>query len=202
MPIDFLGLPVRLPFLAIFRGLTPEESVRAAQDAWDLGIELVEVPIQSPSAVAAAEAVIRAGHERGMPVGTGTVMTGDQVRASAALGAAFTVAPGFDAEVARVSAEVGLPHLPGVASATELQLARRAGCIWVKAFPAEALGPHWFTAMKRGPFPDASFVATGGVNGDNAADFLAAGASIVALGSSLLDPPQRDRVQALIQSHG
>src|SRR6185312_12543779 len=36
-------------------------------------------------------------------------------------GASYTVAPGFDSNVMMVSFEAGLPHLPGVATPSEVQ---------------------------------------------------------------------------------
>jgi 2-dehydro-3-deoxyphosphogluconate aldolase/(4S)-4-hydroxy-2-oxoglutarate aldolase len=200
MPIDFLGLPVSKPYMAILRGLSVADSVQAAERIWDLGIELVEVPIQTAGALAAAEAVIQAGRDRGRPVGTGTVLTVEQVRLSKEVGAAFTVAPGFDIDIVRASDEYRLPHLPGVANATDIQQARRAGCTWMKAFPASVLTPAWFSAMKDGPFPGIQLVATGGLHAANSQEYIAAGASLVAFGSSLLDPAQLERVRELMRS--
>lgn len=51
----------------------------------------------------------------------------------------------------------------------------------------------------RGPFPEVSFVATGGIDSTNAAEFLAAGASTVAVGSALADPAQVDRLSEVIR---
>ncbi|MEO6827866.1 MAG: bifunctional 4-hydroxy-2-oxoglutarate aldolase/2-dehydro-3-deoxy-phosphogluconate aldolase, partial [Microbacteriaceae bacterium] len=159
---------------------------------------LVEVPIQTPDAVPALEAVVAAGRERGKQVGSGTVTTVDQVRLSHKVGVAFTVSPGLDEDVVRLSAELGLPHLAGVATATEIQHAVKLGCTWVKAFPAATLGASWFKAIKHGPFPGISLVATGGMDASNAADFLAAGASMVAVGSALADPRQIELLAPLI----
>src|SRR4051794_23584342 len=86
--------------MAILRGLPANETVTLACRAWDLGIEAVEVPVQTPDALPSLRAAIAAGRERGHRVGAGTVISVDQVRDVAAAGAAFTVAPGFDPEVA------------------------------------------------------------------------------------------------------
>ena len=200
MPTNIETLMQGNRVMAIFRNMPAAQAVELAHKAWDLGIELVEVPIQVPDAVPALEAVIKAGAERGMQVGSGTVTTDEQVRLSHRLGAAFTVAPGLDETVVKVSQELDLPHLPGVATASEVQLAVRLGCDWVKAFPATALGSSWFKAMKRGPFPDVSFVATGGMDAYNAPEFLAAGASVVAVGSALADARQIDLLAAVLGS--
>lgn len=177
------------PLMAILRGFGPERTLELAETAWDNGIRCVEVPIQSDEAVDTLEAVVAAGHRRGCQVGAGTVTTVERVRQAIDAGAAFTVAPGFDPEVARASQDAGLAHLPGVATASEIQAAHRFGSRWLKAFPASVLGPGWFTAM-HGPFPDARFVATGGMDADTVVPYLAAGASVIAVGSALGDPVQ------------
>lgn len=185
------------PVMAILRNMDPDKSVSLAEKAWDIGIELVEVPIQSSEAVASLTAVVEAGARRGRTVGSGTVITVEQVRISRDLGVGFTVAPGTDADVINFCRESNMLHLPGVASASEIQAALRLGCTTVKAFPATVLGVEWFKAM-RGPFPEIAFVATGGIDALNAADFLAAGASTVAVGSALAEDTQLDLLGALI----
>lgn len=196
---DFDTLMSGNAVMAIFRNKSVDESLRLAEKAWDLGIDLVEIPIQTTDAIPALEAVVRAGRERGKPVGSGTITTVEQIHVSRRLGAAFTVAPGFNHEVVRTSIELDLPHLPGVASASEIQQAVGLGCRWVKAFPATSLGAAWFVAMKRGPFPAVSFVATGGIDATSAAEYLAAGASMVAVGSSLTDANQIELLAPLVR---
>lgn len=183
--------------MAILRGLPPEQTADIANRAWDLGIKAVEVPIGQPEQVRSLAAAVRAGAQRGMQVGAGTVVTVSQVRAALDAGARYTVAPGFDASVLSASATAGLPHLPGVATGTEVQQARAAGCRWVKAFPAAALGAAWFSAM-RGPFPDMNFVATGGLTATTAGTFLAAGARVVAVGAALADPQEAELLARLV----
>jgi 2-dehydro-3-deoxyphosphogluconate aldolase / (4S)-4-hydroxy-2-oxoglutarate aldolase len=184
------------PVMAILRGRPPAETVALANRIWDAGIGIVEVPIATPDAIPALRATVAAGAERGAPVGAGTVITPEQVRAVAAAGAAYTVAPGLDLSVLAASLAAGLPHLPGVATPSEVQHARAAGCRWLKAFPAKALGTAWLRAI-RGPFPDVAFVATGGLDVDDVADYLTAGARIVALGAALADPAQLAQLAAV-----
>ncbi|MBH0110100.1 bifunctional 4-hydroxy-2-oxoglutarate aldolase/2-dehydro-3-deoxy-phosphogluconate aldolase [Salinibacterium sp. NG253] len=185
------------PLMAILRGFGVERSVALARTAWELGIDSVEVPIQSDEDVEALRAVVAAGKELGKSVGAGTVVTLEHVRQAADAGAAFTVSPGFDLDVVRASFEAGMPPLPGVASATEVQTAQAAGLTWVKAFPASLLGTSWFGAM-RGPFPAMRFVATGGMDAGNAGEYLTAGAKVVAVGSALADETQLPRLAELL----
>jgi len=184
--------------MAIMRGYSPSRSVELAERAWDLGIGVVEVPVQTPESVQALRAVVSAAGRRNLPVGAGTVTTAEQVTAAEAAGAAFTVAPGLDPAIGAHSIARGLPHLPGIATSTELQRAIALGFSWVKAFPAASLGPEWFTMM-RGPFPAASFVATGGLSAANAGKYLSAGAKVVAVGSALSDAAQLNMLSELVR---
>ncbi len=174
----------RSPLLAILRGFSPDETVRLCEVAWTAGARLVEVPLQDPSAHDSLAAAVEAGLTRGRIVGAGTVTTLDRLETAERLGARFTVAPGFDPEVALASREAGLPHIPGVATATEVQHALALGFNWLKAFPAAQLGPGWIRAM-HGPFPTARFVATGGIGRANAAEFLEDGAELIAIGQAI-----------------
>lgn len=187
-----------LPLMAILRGFDVERTVEVSRRAWDIGIRLVEVPVQSDTAVTALRAAVAAGAERGAVVGAGTVTTVERVERAAEAGAKYTVAPGFSREVAEASRTAGLPHLPGVATASEVQQAEALGFTWLKAFPAADLGSSWIRSMA-GPFPQARFVATGGMNLNNTKEFLDAGAAAVSLGSALSDPAQFARLPGLIE---
>ncbi|GLY98859.1 bifunctional 4-hydroxy-2-oxoglutarate aldolase/2-dehydro-3-deoxy-phosphogluconate aldolase [Actinoplanes sp. NBRC 103695] len=188
----------RTRVMAILRGLPPDETVAVANRLWDNGVTVLEVPIGTPAAIAGLRAAVTAAAERGLRVGAGTVITPEQVGAAADAGAQYTVAPGFDPVVLAASLANGMPHLPGVGSATEVQHAWLAGCRWLKAFPAKALGPAWISGLL-GPFPDVEFVATGGLTVADAPSFYAAGARVVALGAALADEAQRDQVRSLLE---
>lgn len=187
----------RTRVMAILRGLPPDETVAVANRLWDNGVTVLEVPIAGPVALDSLRAAVSAAADRGLRVGAGTVITPEQVSAAADAGAQYTVAPGFDPAVLAASLANGMPHLPGVGSATDVQHAWLAGCRWLKAFPAKALGPAWISGLL-GPFPDVRFVATGGLTVADAPSYLAAGAQVVALGAALADPAQRDQIGTLL----
>jgi len=183
--------------MAILRGMGAERSLALSTTAWNLGIDVVELPIQTPDDVEALRVVAAAGRTRGKAVGAGTVVSAEHVAQALSAGATFTVSPGLDLDVVRASHEAGMLSLPGVATASEVQSATSAGLTWLKAFPASVLGPQWLTAMN-GPFPQARFVTTGGMNAANAGEYLDAGASVVAVGSALEDPAQLPQLAALL----
>jgi 2-dehydro-3-deoxyphosphogluconate aldolase/(4S)-4-hydroxy-2-oxoglutarate aldolase len=182
----FETLFTRASFMGIFRGLAPEATVAICNKAWDLGIDVVEIPVQTPDAIPSLRAAAAAGRERGKDVGAGTIISPGQVTAVLQAGATFTVAPGFSPLVSSACLQHGLPHMPGVSTSTDITAALSEGLTWLKAFPAAQLGSRWVTAQLA-PFPQVSFVATGGLTGENAEEFLNAGARVVAVGRAIHD---------------
>ncbi|CAN5366258.1 hypothetical protein BH10ACT7_BH10ACT7_30260 [soil metagenome] len=172
--------------MVIIRGLSPDQAVRRAEDAWDHGVTAVEVTVAEPAHLEALEAVVAAAHARSVLVGAGSIYRVAQVELVSRIGVDFTVAPGLSAEVSRACRSLNLPHMPGVATASDVTAAEALGHTWLKAFPARELGADWFTAMG-GPFPWARWIATGGMNVDNSAEFLAAGVRVIGMGNAVDD---------------
>ncbi|MBN9215394.1 MAG: 2-dehydro-3-deoxyphosphogluconate aldolase [Microbacterium sp. SCN 70-200] len=187
------------PLMAILRSAGVERAVRVARTAWELGLDSVEVTIQSDADVDALREVARLGRERGAVVGAGTIVSPDQVQVAIDAGAGYLVSPGLDADVVRAAQAAGIPILAGVATPSEVQRAVALGLTWLKAFPAQWLGTDWFRHI-RGPFPQVQFIATGGMDASNAADFLAAGVRVVAVGSALEDETQLEKLAALLRT--
>ena len=188
-----------VPLMAILRGMGVERSARLASTAWDLGLEAVEVPLQTDEDERALREVVRLATERGKVVGAGTIITTEQVERAVEAGAAYLVSPGIDPVVVRAAKERGIPILPGVATPSEVQLGVSLGLTWLKAFPAEWLGVGWFRHI-RGPFPQVRFVATGGLDAGNVVSFLDAGVRVAAVGSALEDATQLDALAAVLRN--
>jgi len=167
--------------IVVLRGADPEEAVARAAEAWDAGVEAVEVTIAERRDVPALEAVADAARARGMTVGAGSIYRPAQVHVAVEAGADYLVSPGIDRDVSLACRARGLPHLPGVSTASEIIQAERLGHVWLKVFPARELGSAWISAMT-GPFPWARWVATGGVTAESGPRFLAAGCAAVGMG--------------------
>ena len=186
------------PLMAILRGTGVERAVMLATTAWDLGIDSVEVTLQSDEDLLALREVGRLADERGKIVGAGTIVSPRQIPLAVAAGARYLVSPGLDPRVVVAARKHGIPMLPGVSTPSEVQLACDLGLTWMKAFPAQWLGTDWFRHI-RGPFPQVRFVATGGMDAGNARQFLDAGVRVVAVGSALEDPQQLHRLAELLR---
>ncbi|MEW2395424.1 bifunctional 4-hydroxy-2-oxoglutarate aldolase/2-dehydro-3-deoxy-phosphogluconate aldolase [Streptomyces sp. NPDC046862] len=124
----------------------------------------------------------------GLAVGAGTVLTPEQAERAVAAGARFVVSPGFDEEVVVRCRELGVPVVPGIATATELMHALRAGLDTVKLFPAEPLGGIRTLRALGAPFPQARFIPTGGIDASRLAAYLADPA-VLAIGGSWMATP-------------
>jgi 2-dehydro-3-deoxyphosphogluconate aldolase/(4S)-4-hydroxy-2-oxoglutarate aldolase len=146
------------------------------------GVPCLEVTLRTDAAL---DALRHATSIPGLVAGAGTVLTPEQAHAAADAGARFAVAPGLDEPTVKACAELGLPFLPGIATASELQRARALGVRTVKVFPAAQLGGTAFLRALAAPFPDVRFVPTGGVSVANLAEYLAL-PSVVAVGGSWL----------------
>lgn len=185
--IFFSQYLAKVPIVLILRDLSPDRAREMARLAWDLGVSLVEVPITSVSSIESLAAVVdesRGGQEI---AGAGSIKSTEDIRMCLEAGASFGVSPGMSLDVADAARAEGFPWLPGVATSSDIMLALSRGHEWVKAFPAQSLGAGWFAAQA-GPFPEVSFVATGGVSADNALDLLAHGASALGVGGGGASP--------------
>ncbi len=105
-------------------------------------------------------------------VGAGTVINVEQLRDAVAAGAKFIVSPGSDEEVIREAARLDVPIVPGVATPSEIMLGLKLGIKVFKFFPAEVYGGVKAIKALCGPFPQISFIPTGGISQANAADYL------------------------------
>ena len=128
------------------------------------GIAGAEITLRTPGALQGLSAIRAMFPE--MLLGAGTVLEKKQVAEAVAAGADFIVSPGTNPEIVEACRERGVPILPGVATASEIDVARRLGVRTLKFFPAEALGGARALRVLSGPFPDVSFVPTGGITPD------------------------------------
>jgi 2-dehydro-3-deoxyphosphogluconate aldolase/(4S)-4-hydroxy-2-oxoglutarate aldolase len=138
---------------------------------WAGGIGCAEITLRTEDGLAAIAAAAAAVPE--FLVGAGTVLTAEQVDRSVDAGARFIVSPGYDDEVVARAQERGVAVVPGVATATEIMRARRAGLTHLKFFPAVPLGGVAALSALSGPFHDLRFLPSGGISLIDAAGFLA-----------------------------
>ncbi|HSC45433.1 MAG TPA: bifunctional 4-hydroxy-2-oxoglutarate aldolase/2-dehydro-3-deoxy-phosphogluconate aldolase [Candidatus Acidoferrum sp.] len=174
-------------------GIVPVVRASSSQHALDAveaieagGIPVVEITMTVPDAVATIREVIARCGDRVL-VGAGTVCNAQQARECIEAGAQFLVSPGLSINVLEVARTLGVLAIPGALTPTEVMAAAEAGAKAIKIFPCGSVGGHKYISALRGPFPGLHFIPTGGVNPANAAEFFAAGAFAIGMGSDLVN---------------
>lgn len=155
------------------------------------GVRVLEITLRTPVALACMSAIAKAVPEA--IVGAGTIRSPGDARAARDAGCVFGVSPGYTVEVGRACREIGLPLLPGVATASEVMAAQADGLDFLKFFPATAAGGLPMLKALAGPFPDVAFCPTGGITPETAPQFLAL-PNVKVCGGSWLTPA--DAVEA------
>lgn len=182
--------------IAIVRGVDGDSILKIAHALYEGGIRLVEVTFNQKDPASfhkTAEAIRSIREEMGdkMLVGAGTVTTPELVDMAAEAGALYIISPDTDAAVIRRTRELGLVSLPGAYTATEAKQAHLAGADMVKLFPCIEGAPAYLKALCA-PLSHIRFLAVGGVNADNCAEFFKAGAVGIGVGSCLVNKKWAD----------
>lgn len=149
------------------------------------GVRCLEITMTTPRALELIHDAVERNHKEIM-IGAGSVLDSVTAREAILAGAQFVVSPVLDVEVIQISHQYDKVVIPGAMTPTEILKAWREGADIVKVFPATALGPKFFKDIK-GPMPQLRLTPTGGVNLENTAEFIKAGAECIGVGSALLN---------------
>jgi 2-dehydro-3-deoxyphosphogluconate aldolase / (4S)-4-hydroxy-2-oxoglutarate aldolase len=171
------------PVVAIIR--RPKvDPVRCIQHLFQTGIRLVEITMDTPDAISIIRSLQLSVPADGL-LGAGTVTDVALAETAIAAGANFLVTPNLNLDVIQTARAQGVPIFPGAMTPTEIWNAAAAGADYVKVFPASTLGPSFFREI-RGPFAHIPLMATGGVNLENAWDFIHFGVDALGVGGALI----------------
>ena len=174
----------QIGIIPAIRVSSAEEALFAATTVFHGGIKVVEITTTVPGA-----ADVIAQLKRTTPqfiVGAGTVLDMETALACLEAGADFLTSPGLDPDIVQLGAERKVLVIPGALTPSEVALARKSGVLLIKIFPCSLVGgPAYIKALKA-PFPNVSFIASGGVKQQNAGDFIRAGASALGIGEDLV----------------
>jgi 2-dehydro-3-deoxyphosphogluconate aldolase/(4S)-4-hydroxy-2-oxoglutarate aldolase len=152
----------------------------------EAGISIVELTMTVPGALSVISELARSHPQ--LIVGAGTVLSVESARACIDAGAAFITSPGFDLEVVDFTLKHKTASIPGALTPSEIVAALKAGADMVKIFPCAQIGGPGYIKALRAPFPDAPFIASGGVNQVTAKDFIHAGATALGIRGELIPP--------------
>ncbi len=171
--------------IAVVRADSARAASTMALGLEDTPVSSVEITMTVPDAI---EVVRDLTTRMRKPIGLGTVTEATSVEAAVAAGAVYVVSPGLDRTVVDAALGAGVPVVAGALTPTEIMAAWDAGATAVKVFPVSSVGGPSYIRAVRAPLPHIPLIVSGGVRPGDVAAYLEAGATGVALGSSLVDP--------------
>ena len=173
-----------LPYVAILRGLHPENTQTVIGKLCESDFRAVEIPFNSPDPLKSIEIAVR---EFGgdILVGGGTVLNSGDVKRVCDAGAQFVVSPNADQSVIETTKTLDMVSIPGVSTPTEAFAALQAGADILKLFPAENLPPLVVKSWRAVLPKELWLLPVGGITPEKISSYLTAGADAFGLGSSL-----------------
>jgi 2-dehydro-3-deoxyphosphogluconate aldolase/(4S)-4-hydroxy-2-oxoglutarate aldolase len=165
----------------------PDRALALAEALLAGGLDVIEITFRTPNAAACIDRI--RGAFPSMMAGAGTLIESEQVRSAVGAGARFGVAPGVNPKIVLQAMDLGLPFIPGVMTASEIEQSLELDCKLLKFFPAEAAGGVKMLKALAGPFihTGVKFMPSGGVSMANMADYLALSCVALVGGSWLVE---------------
>ena len=172
--------------IPVIRAESAEQAMKAVDAIREGGIDILEITMTVPGAVKVIEQ-LASRHGKDVLVGAGTVLDAETARSCMLAGAEFFVSPAVNLEVIALCKRYGKVVAPGALTPSEVLSAFQAGAEVIKIFPCDSVGGAKYIKSLKAPFPQINFIPTGGVNLDNAGDFIRAGSLAVGVGANLVD---------------
>lgn len=177
----------KMPVIAIIRGVKPEEAADIGQAIYDAGIGVIEVPLNSPEPFKSIEKLnIALGNK--CVTGCGTLTQLDDAKRVADAGGEIAVTPNTKPDIIQRCIELGMTPVPGWATPSDAFAAYQAGARYLKLFPAASYGVGHMKAVRTVLPTDTKILAVGGVNADNAQQWIQAGIDGFGIGSDIYKP--------------
>lgn len=186
--------------VASVRVNSAENALFAAEAVAAGGVVVIEIPLTVPQALKVITKVAQT--IPGVVVGAGGVTSPAIARSCLDAGAQFLTSDGLEPEVIEFASEADVVVFPGALTPTEVITAWKAKSDFVKVVPCAHIGGAGYIASLHQMFPQIPLVASGGVNQQNASQFIIAGAVALGVGRELLPPDavhrrQHDRIGEL-----
>ncbi|MBZ7987123.1 bifunctional 4-hydroxy-2-oxoglutarate aldolase/2-dehydro-3-deoxy-phosphogluconate aldolase [Campylobacter canadensis] len=159
------------PVIAVIAVNEGDDYLSLAKALLDGGVRVLEITLRSNIALKAIEEISK--HCTNAVVGAGTITNAKDLQKVKDLGVSFAISPGLNVKFLEEASKIDVNLIPGIASAGELMLGMEYNLNTFKLFPAQAIGGVNLLKSFSGPFKDVKFCPTGGINQNNAKDYLA-----------------------------
>ena len=150
-------------------------------------LKTVEITLRTDCALQVIE--VASKKFSSLQVGAGTVLNESDLQSVKDAGASFAVSPGTTNELAKKAIEMDYPFLPGVSNSSDIMKLLDLGYKSFKFFPAQAAGGINYLKSLSGPFPGILFCPTGGINEENASQWISQ-KNVICVGGSWIVPSE------------
>ncbi|MDH2926212.1 bifunctional 4-hydroxy-2-oxoglutarate aldolase/2-dehydro-3-deoxy-phosphogluconate aldolase [Lonepinella koalarum] len=147
-----------------------KNAVPLAKTLVESGIKVLEITLRTECGLDAIKLI-----KQEIPdaiVGAGTVLNPVQFEQAIIAGAQFIISPGITESLLQKSILFDVSFIPGVATASEIMLAKQYDLHCLKFFPAEINGGIKALQAFSSVFPEITFCPTGGINEKNYLNYL------------------------------
>jgi 2-dehydro-3-deoxyphosphogluconate aldolase/(4S)-4-hydroxy-2-oxoglutarate aldolase len=170
--------------VAAVRVKSPEDALFAAHSLVAGGVVVVEIPLTVPQAIKVINDLAKT--VPGIVVGAGGVTNPAMAEVCLDAGAQFLTCDGLLPAVIEFASKKEMVAFPGALTPTEVITAWEAKSDFVKVVPCAHIGGEAYIGSLHRMFPQIPLIASGGVNQNNASNFILAGAIALGVGRELL----------------
>ena len=162
-----------------------EDAVPLARALVKGGLPVLEITLRTPKAMECIRAIV--AEVEGAIVGSGTVLSPEQLQDSYKAGCKFAVSPGSTGKLLGAAEDYDIALLPGGVTASECMALLEWGYAIQKFFPAEPAGGIAYLSSLASPLPQVRFCPTGGITLETAPSYLKL-ANVITIGGSWMAP--------------
>lgn len=170
--------------IAVIRAENDEKAQKIIDACVQGGIRGIVVTYTVPGATQIISNLAKKYANTQVIIGAGTVLDGETARQAILAGANFVVSPYLNTDMVKTCNRYQVAVMAGAMTVKEAAECMEAGADIVKIFPGNLFGPKVIKSFL-GPLPQLKMMPTGGVNKDNCAEWIKAGACAVGAGSDL-----------------
>ncbi|WP_117234906.1 bifunctional 4-hydroxy-2-oxoglutarate aldolase/2-dehydro-3-deoxy-phosphogluconate aldolase [Vibrio maerlii] len=170
-----------IPVIAINK---VEHAIPLGKALVENGMPCAEITLRTECAIEAIRIMRKEFPD--MLIGSGTVLSNEQVDASIEAGVDFIVSPGFNPRTVQYCIDKGVAIVPGVNNPSLVEQAMEMGLRTLKFFPAEPSGGVGMLKALTAVYP-VNFMPTGGVSLKNVDEYLSI-PSVLACGGTWMVP--------------
>jgi 2-dehydro-3-deoxyphosphogluconate aldolase/(4S)-4-hydroxy-2-oxoglutarate aldolase len=170
--------------IAAVRVKSQESAMFAAEAVAAGGIVVIEIPLTVPTAVKVIANLVKSFPR--IVVGAGGVTNPVIAQSCLDSGAKFLTSDGLEPAVIEFASKQDVVVIPGALTPTEVTAAWGGNSDFVKVVPCAHIGGAAYIASLHQMYPQIPLVASGGVNQQNASNFIIAGAIALGVGRELM----------------